>query len=211
MLMTAAINATPGPVAPDYAQTRTAVAAAGHADSTRLDTSRSSDGRSSDGGPGDAAAPAGAGGKDDKLPQAVVSPTFRYDPQAQRMVMLMRDHTTGTVLVQVPSEVALRQYEQALKRVREEVAASQSATAGRSPVPQTSSIEAATLGVVIPAAAPAVTTDSGSGAGAPADAAGGSSTAGGPSKTAEAPAAVAGSVTVGAATRSGGARFNIVV
>lgn len=167
MVIASAISATPGPVAPDYAQTRAAVAATGRGDSIRHESARHESAGSADG----EAAP---GGKDDKSAQAVVNPTFRYDDQSGRMVMLMRDQKTGATLVQVPSEVALRQYEQALKRVRDEVAASQDTAATPAPA-STSSLEAATLGVVMPAPASA------------------------------------GSLTVGASARPGGARFNIMV
>ncbi len=75
------------------------------------------------------------------------NPTFAYDPQAQRVVMLTRDRKTGTVETQIPSEMALRQYEQAAKRVREDVATAQQS--GSSPV-QSSTLAAANLGIVIP-------------------------------------------------------------
>jgi hypothetical protein len=74
-----------------------------------------------------------------------VNPTFSYDPQAQRVVMLTRDRKTGAVDAQMPSEMALRQYEQAAKRTRETAAAAQSsggATAGAT--------AAGSQGVVVP-------------------------------------------------------------
>ena len=134
MLGTAAVNATPGPVAAEFSQSRAAAAAAHRYDSIKT----------GDGTTGDA--------KTDKTQAgAVINPTFRYDAQAQRMVMLMRDEKSGTVIVQVPSEVALRQYEQAVKRAQEDVAATQNVQAGQiAPVPQTTSIEAAALGVLVP-------------------------------------------------------------
>jgi len=181
MLVTAAVNATQGPVATEFPQTRTAAAAAGHGDSPKSEPVKGEPAGTSD-------------GKADKtVPGAVINPTFRYDSQAQRMVMLMRDEKSGAVIVQVPSEVALRQYEQAVKRAQEDVAATQKATAGQAPaLPQTTSIEAAALGVLVPFGSAALTDGS---AAKPVQ-----------TETKAPTAGAAGSVTAGS-----GARFNIVV
>lgn len=52
--------------------------------------------------------------------QPHMTPIFRFDSDAQRMVMLSRDPQSGTVLFQIPTEEALRQYEQNLKRQKAE-------------------------------------------------------------------------------------------
>ena len=130
---------------------------------------------------------------------ATVNPTFQYDTKAQRMVMLMHDQGSGAVVQQIPSEMALRQYEDAVRRVREDAAAVQ-VTAARP-----SSFEAASLGVILPAVA------AGSAPPEPAP----------PQPVAPGAAApgAAGSVTAGAGSGSGsgsgatggGARFTTVV
>lgn len=56
--------------------------------------------------------------------QVHMTPIFRFDGDAQRMVMLSRDIDSGTVLFQIPSEEALRQYEQTLKRQKSGAGAS---------------------------------------------------------------------------------------
>lgn len=180
MATTTAVNATAGPVAYDYASSR--IAPAGQADSARTGAAAPQDDKRNP-----------TPDKADKTDQAVVNPTFRYDDQTQRMVMLMRDQKSGTVLAQIPTEAALRQYEQALKRAREEVA-NQSTATDRTPA-AISSLEAAALGVAVPLP---------------------SSETAAATRPTSAPAArtgsAAGSVTAGAsAARAGGARFTFVV
>ncbi|MEI8397406.1 MAG: flagellar protein FlaG [Rhodospirillaceae bacterium] len=51
-------------------------------------------------------------------PPATVNPTFRYDTDAQRMIMMVHDQTSGSIVQQIPSEAALRQYEEASKLAR---------------------------------------------------------------------------------------------
>jgi len=189
MLVKAAVNATQGPVATEFPQSRAATVVAGHSESARTEPVKSESARTAE---SKAENKAGDGKSEKTVPGAVINPTFRYDAQAQRMVMLMRDEKSGTVIVQVPSEVALRQYEQAVKRAQEDVAATQHAQAGQSAaVSQTSSIEAAALGVLVPFGSAALSEGSK------------------PAAQAEAKALPAG--TAGSVTAGGNARFNIVV
>ena len=51
-----------------------------------------------------------------------VSSAFNYDSETRRVVMQMRDGS-GAVVVQIPSEQVLRQYEQAQKQVNERAGA----------------------------------------------------------------------------------------
>ncbi len=197
MSMTSAVTATSGPVAPiEFLQPRVAVSAIGHGSAESTHDGKGSESSVTPGAAGHAAAGSAgdAGGK-----AAAVNPTFKYDSETRRVVMLMSDGN-GAVLVQIPSEQALRQYEQALKRVKESVAATQGVAAGAasSSIPAVSSIEAAAVGVLMPSA-------------------------GDPSASAAEAAAVlprpkvaaasSGSVTAGAmtGTSGSGARYNIVV
>ncbi len=76
-----------------------------------------------------------------------VNPTFQYDSQSHQMVMITRDRESGAVVTQIPSQMALRQYDQAVKRVRDDVTAA--ALSGSAPS-GISSLTAASLGIVIP-------------------------------------------------------------
>jgi len=91
-----------------------------------------------------------------------VNPTFNYDAQSHRMVMITRDRKTGAVETQIPSQMALRQYDQAVKRVRDDVTAAQLSGSTPSTV---SSVTAASLGIIIPFALGSGSTTVGTGSG----------------------------------------------
>jgi uncharacterized FlaG/YvyC family protein len=161
MTMTTAVHATSGPVAPEFVHNRTAQLAGGDSAAAKPaertaaaqgsavsanGNSTASQGTSS--GTSPAASP--NGGRGEKAASITVNPTFRYDSESQRMVMMLRDQKSGAVVLQIPSEVALKQYEQAIKRVREEVATNHAAAgSATAPTPGTT-MEAARLGVPLP-------------------------------------------------------------
>lgn len=47
---------------------------------------------------------------------------FSYDREASRLVLLYRDPKTGSTVSQIPTEVALKQYEEALQKEKKETA-----------------------------------------------------------------------------------------
>jgi hypothetical protein len=154
MPMTAAVSATQGPVASDFIANRAILAAGPDLDPAHAAAKdvKAKDGAAKDGGKDggkDATGKDPNGKEGGANPAVTVNPTFKYDSRAQRMVMVLRDQTTGAVVQQMPTEAALRQYEQAVKRVRDEMATSQTSP-GQSQTSQTTSIEAAQLGVPVP-------------------------------------------------------------
>jgi len=59
----------------------------------------------------------GSDGKEAAYPR-FVSPVLDYNQGAERMVMLFRNPTTGKTEDQIPSEAALKQYQEAAQRTR---------------------------------------------------------------------------------------------
>ena len=80
------------------------------------------------------AARVGSGGSDASTSQAVaqdkgedqgaypryVSPVFEYNQDAERLVMMFRNPSTGKAEDQIPSEVALKQYQESARRSRKQ-------------------------------------------------------------------------------------------
>ena len=151
--MTSAVNATSGPVAPvAHIVSRTMVSAIGsgtyyvnrdskapRAFEVTVDSGAgkravtTADGTK--GGKTAAANPARNAPNPSSAPGSAnaVSSAFNFDPETRHVVMQLRDGN-GSVVVQIPSEQALRQYEQALKHSQESVAhdAASGASAGES-------------------------------------------------------------------------------
>lgn len=136
MFMTSTVTATSGSVAPvEFSQSRAVAPAIGLGGVASHDVKASEP--ATDSGAAGRAVATGAGDKSGKTAavnpaSSTVSPAntnssvsnssaFNFDAATRRVVMQVRDGS-GTVVIQIPSEQALRQYEQALKRSQDSAA-----------------------------------------------------------------------------------------
>jgi len=160
MFMTSTVTATSGSVAPvEFSQSRAVAPAVGHGGAASHDVKASEP--AMDLGAQSRAVAAGSGDKSGKT--ATVNPAsnaagsahtnnsaFNFDSTTRRVVMQVRDGS-GSVVIQIPSEQALRQYEQALKRSQDSVTqdvAPAASPAGADPVSPPSTPVAASSGSV---------------------------------------------------------------